>query len=362
MAESKEITYPNALASNGKIVNVNDPEFQDRSLTYTCLGCGEPMCAVHRTTGQSHFRHINSNPNCNPQTYLHRLAKRMYKEWFDSGKPFNLSYKSQDLCKYFDICCYRTDGEEEKCMSNGRHTIDLHSMFDTCQEEVGYKGFIGDLVLTNSQKPEQKPLFLEIAVTHKCDEEKIASGIPIIELDIQTEEDIKLPLSEYGDLRNGIKLAAIYNFDRKVPSKKIYNTHQITASSLIQDYRNHLIWDSKEGPCSQILQHFHPRLVCAHFFSKEDAEKIGKSGLQELIWASSSSIGIHPNFCLFCNKARKKNSDSRKFGDYFCKTAEKNLLKSLNCPGFEFDGDVVLDVLEKYKDYHYLSIGFSKGK
>ena len=202
-------------------------------------------------------------------------------------------------------------------------------------------------------------MFLEIAVTHKCDEEKIASGIPIIELDIQTEEDIKLPISENGDLRNGIKPAVLYNFDRKVSSKKIYNTHQITTSSLIQDYRNHLLWDSKEGPCSQILQHFHPRLICAHFFSKEDAEKIGKSGLQELIWASSSSIGVHPHFCLFCNKARKKNPDNGEFCDYFCKTAEKNLLKSLDCPGFEFEKDVVKDILKKYQEYRYLSIGFS---
>ena len=46
MTTPKDITYPNALANTGKIVNVNDPEFQDRSLTFTCLGAiSIPVCS-----------------------------------------------------------------------------------------------------------------------------------------------------------------------------------------------------------------------------------------------------------------------------------------------------------------------------
>jgi len=360
MSANKDITYPNALASSGKIVNVADPEFQDRTLSFTCLGCGEPMVAVHRTTGQSHFRHLNSNPDCNPQTYLHKLAKRKYKEWFDGGVPFKITYRSHDLCKHYDICCYREPGEEDKCYREGRHTVDLHSLYDTCTEETGYKGFIGDLVLTNSRKPEQEPLFLEIAVTHKCDEAKIASGIPIIELDIQSEEDIQLPISELGKVEAGIKPALIYNFDRSVPSEKIYDTHQIKSSSILCRYRNNYYWETQEGPCNRILSTYPQNRLCSLFFSKEDADTIGDTGLKELTWASSTIRGLHPHFCLFCNKARIKNPETGELGDDFCKTAKHDKWQSLNCPGFEFEPDVVKSILKKYETYNRLSIGFSK--
>lgn len=357
---ANDITYPNALASNGKIVNVNDPEFQDRTLTYTCLGCGEPMSAVHRTTGQSHFRHINSNPNCNPQTYLHRLAKRTFKDWFDSGKPFVFKYKSKNTCQHFEICPFRGE-EEESCMSDGYSSLDLHTLYDTCEEEVRYKGFIGDLVLRNSLHPEQSPLFLEIAVTHKCEEEKIASGIPIIELNIQSEEDIKLPISEIGNPQKNIAPSSVYNFDRKVKSTKIFHGHQLKASGLFREYQS-IRWRTRTDDCSQLLSPSPTRNTLFElYFAPEDLEKVTDADLQKLTWARCSLGGVViPDFCIFCNKARIKDPETGKLGDTFCKQSTKTPLKSLRCPGFEFEPAAAKEIAEQYSHLRCLVRGLQR--
>lgn len=358
MAEIKDITYPNALASNGKIVNVNDPDFQDRTLTFTCLGCGEPMSAVHREKGQSHFRHKNSNPNCNPQTYLHRLAKKEYKRMFDSGEPFMVRYKSERLCQYYDICVFREEGDE--CAKPGIDKIDLHSIYDTCQEEVGYKGFIADLLLTSSKEPERTPMFLEIAVTHKCDEEKINSGIPIIEIDVQEESDIHLPLSETAS--GNTKPVMLYNFDRKVKGKAIYDTRRITRSTILQGYNRTISWRKDEGTCLQMMGMPSRQFFYEIFLKKDVADSLGDTELQKLTYAGLPSRGIIPDFCIFCNKCRTKDKETGKLGEFFCKTAPKALLKSLNCPGFEFEKESIKEIFEQHKDIEYLSRGIQKKK
>lgn len=45
-----------------------------------------------------HFAHKNTIPDCNPETYLHKLAKLKIKEKFDSGLPFEISF-----CQTFRI-------------------------------------------------------------------------------------------------------------------------------------------------------------------------------------------------------------------------------------------------------------------
>ena len=68
--------------------------------------------------------------------------------------------------------------------------IDLKQFYDTCTEEAQIDGFVADLLLTNSNNPKIQPLLIEICVTHACEEDKIKSGLKIIEITIKKEKEV----------------------------------------------------------------------------------------------------------------------------------------------------------------------------
>ena len=115
--------------------------------------------------------------------------------------------------------------------------------YDTCEEESYHNGFRADLKLSNSQHPEKEPIFLEIAVKHECDEKKIKSGIKIIELKINSEQDVLCPLieSEYSE-----KVSAVprhrQNMVQAQPEIRVYNFEKTRMSNYLL-YRFGLFYD-----------------------------------------------------------------------------------------------------------------------
>jgi hypothetical protein len=75
-------------------------------------------------------------------------------------------------------------------------TINLKELYDTCEVEASHKGFRADLMLTHSEHPEYVPVFLEISVTHDCEQNKIDSKIRIIEIKVQSEIDVHREIVE----------------------------------------------------------------------------------------------------------------------------------------------------------------------
>lgn len=74
--------------------------------------------------------------------------------------------------------------------------------------------FVADILLKRKDNGESKnnePMFIEVAVTHPCKEEKIASGIRIIELSITQEEDIQSIVNSSFSLAPNIQLYNIKN-------------------------------------------------------------------------------------------------------------------------------------------------------
>ena len=113
-------------------------------------------------------------------------------------------------------------------------SVDLKNNYDTCEEEAGYKGFRADLKLTHSEYPEREPIFLEIFVTHECKLDKIASGIKIIEIKINSEIDALRPIIENeGSMVEPkpytpynvktISPIRFYNFERNVTPEYLLN-------------------------------------------------------------------------------------------------------------------------------------------
>ncbi len=137
---------------------------------------------------QHYFRHKN-NCNCNPETYYHKLSKIILKHRFDSSSQFLVKYYVHNDCPKAAQCDLKEHHNWGGCSSVVLKSFNLKEYYNTCKEEIVYKGFKADLILTHSDYPNREPIFLEVAVTHKCTPEKINSKIRIIEINVQNEDD-----------------------------------------------------------------------------------------------------------------------------------------------------------------------------
>ncbi len=168
---------------------------------------------------QPHFRHKKDIHSY--ESYLHKLAKERLKELFDTSEKFEIYNCVEYRCdKNCELYCKMRNSQPTYCNS----TRDLKLTYDKCEIEKEYKGFIADLLLTSSKNPDIDPIFLEISHKHDCEQEKLDSGIKIIELKVKDDRDLKfkLPLKE-SDRRLNFKDRNIrfYNFCHK-PSYSLF--------------------------------------------------------------------------------------------------------------------------------------------
>lgn len=223
------IKFHNAVDNEGLIVNIQDVTKDNRAKQYFCIGCGAEMSAVLGEKREHHFRH--KEDACRWESYLHKLGKKKLKERFETNKDFIIGYFVEYVCEKSKGCKLECIYFNQKCNRRELQYVNLKDLYDTCQEEVAYKGFRADLMLSHSKHPDRKPLFLEISVTHDCEPEKIKSGIEIIELKIASENDILCPLKEKENLfidtvsenpysYGTLPALRFYNFQRRFVTKR----------------------------------------------------------------------------------------------------------------------------------------------
>ena len=204
---------------------------------YRCIECGEPLIIKEGSKKRKHFAH-KSNSNCDGESYIHKIWKKRIKDKFYSYSPFIIKYVVGTPCKEETTCLIKKKITDLKCDKFYVKEADLKQEFDTCEEEVEYKGFVGDIVLKDSKRPEKEPLFIEIDYTHPCDEDKIASGIRIIEFKVEDDREKPIKLFESPDVR-------FYNFDRlPYPTIGVYSFIRNNGGQCEMLYSN-------EGTCKE---------------------------------------------------------------------------------------------------------------
>lgn len=207
---------------------------------YRCIECGEPLIIKEGSKKRKHFAH-KSNSNCDGESYVHKIWKKRIKDKFYSNSPFCIQYIVGTPCKDVTTCMIKKKVSDLKCNTYYVKEVDLKQEYDTCEEEIEYKGFVGDIVLTDSKNPDKEPLFIEIDYTHSCDEDKIASGIRIIEINVEDDRKKTFNLDEHSlwmikekwslKLRDGnpyemkhLPDVRFYNFDRLLyPTIGVYS-------------------------------------------------------------------------------------------------------------------------------------------
>ena len=218
-----ELKYKYAFDEIGNIVSIEDFTKESSKLhTFKCIVCGGELRprAIGSKHRRAHFYH-KEVVSCNGETYLHKLGKLYIKQHFDNSDKFCISYEVSKTCKEHNCNLRNYNCHKEHEINQ----VDLKEFYDTCTIEAPIKGFVADLLLTNSKNPNIPPTLIEICVTHPCEDEKKESELKIIEISIKTEKDIENLfsdgfLSENLNKRIGNKIEFI-SFKRNIEEKLI---------------------------------------------------------------------------------------------------------------------------------------------
>lgn len=268
---------------------------------YYCVGCGKEMIPVLGNIRDHHFRHKETA--CSQESYLHKLCKRKLKERFDSQKEFIIKY-------YVDYHCNKTEGcklaplyKNQECNRKELLEVDLKKLYDTCEEEVMYKGYRADLMLSNKEHPEQEPIFFEISVKHDCEPEKLQSDIQIIEMDIIEEADVFRPLIEdipdYPYDPQSLPPIRFYNFMRDIKTTRPLDRFWIVKD----DYgilRGYCAQDNLN--CRNVENNHREGSIYEIAIPSEVLINNRKPNLYEYGMTKAIQAGIDVKHCDLCNK------------------------------------------------------------
>lgn len=189
-----EVKYSYCLDENGRLVHIkNVTDAIRRVHRYRCLQCGEEMVANLGQKNAWYFSH-KADTACDGESYLHKLAKWRIRTKFMNEESFPIVFKRDFPCENKGKCPhYRQWGclEYEKTERFDLKYHEAKTLYDSCLEEVNYKGFRPDLLLKCSTNPDIPCIFIEIYKTHQSSEAKVNSEYRIIETTkIKSEADI----------------------------------------------------------------------------------------------------------------------------------------------------------------------------
>ncbi len=207
-----------AYNSAGDLIHISKVDKSIKDI-FTCVNCGSELIARKGKIKAHHFAH-KAVLDCNYETYLHKLGKivflQTYNQCIKKGIPFYIEYISKHRCS----TCETNELLKRSCsFGSKKKKFDLTSRYNLASIEKRFNGFVADILLESTKPEIYDKIFIEIAVSHNCEFEKQKSGIRIIEIKLNNEEDIKIIKEKY--FRLGSKNLTFYNFKANINDKKI---------------------------------------------------------------------------------------------------------------------------------------------
>ena len=322
MAYSKQ-DYSFALDESSILTQV-DNATKDRK--YFCPYCNAPMIPRQGAKRKWHFAHKpDTHGLCSYESYLHKLAKMLIKKCFDETDKFNITFNVESTCNVID-CPINI---KTPCSWHEPKTFEIKRLYDTCSIEKRVDNFIADLVLTSSTNPSREPIIIEIYVTHKSTEEKINSGLRIIEIKIKSEEDIAAILnarsiSESDLFPEDIFYVNAYSEKIDEDSVKFYNFkghNDTTPSYKYQHQRFHFWIDNKpyyhNSKISLDEDYDYNIFNCLSALTPELSSAVFRIDSSHPIdldfaFAELEKSGLNIKFCNMCN--------FYKYNEYLCRS------------------------------------------
>lgn len=190
-----------------------------------CPACKEPLIAKNKGIKRIHHFAHQSGIECEYayESMLHMFAKEKIRKEFLSKSEFYIEFEHKSFCNKYRECKFYVHGE---CYKSERRAFNIKQYYDSCEQEISYDSINrrSDLKIFSSIHPEREPIYLEFCVTHASNTEKLHSGNKIIEIHIESKDDI-LQIVE-----NGI-VESYYSGEKKLQNVAFYGFKSV-------DYNN----------------------------------------------------------------------------------------------------------------------------
>lgn len=292
----KMIKYSHAYNLQKKLVCIDEVICGGGEVEkYTCITCGNELIPRIGKYNERHFAH-RITIDCNGETYLHKLGKELfeehYKDCVENGIPFWVKLYQEKKCN-----CSEKEFNRNCELGTELVSIDLTRYYKQIVVEQIDGDFKPDLILTHDDP--QKQIFIEIIVTHRSTEKKLGSGIRIIEINVDNEDDLEL-IKQHELSENDSKLR-IVNFVRN----EIRETKSVTNCDEAAD----LFLVYKSGKCFMQtlpinkIQSEQKRLKYSTLFSS-----VKQQAFENHVIAAYKQKKIAKNCYLCANHAKAKQS------------------------------------------------------
>lgn len=247
------LTY--ALNATGQLVDVDKVPVGNKCGCF-CPACKEPLIAKNQGTKRMHHFAHQSGTECDYaiESMLHILAKEKIREAFLSKSEFWIEFEYKSYCTNFERCKYIHYSD---CCESKRQLFNIKRFYDFCEQEIPYDNINrrSDLKIFSSTHPERSPIYLEFFVTHASDLKKLHSGNKIVEICIESVNDI-LQLVENGIIEsNSYDSRDYYELEKDFRSVSFYgfknmdygNSHISTEIEFVR----YILYQSGKTQCFQ---------------------------------------------------------------------------------------------------------------
>lgn len=211
-----QIRYPYAIDESNKMIHIESVNEYSRSCSsYRCPNCGGKMLACLGSKNDHYFRHSDMDCKCEIESYIHRVAKEILINRFNTSQStFLIGFSPKRQCKTYDRCEH---GGSCCILTPKYREYDLKTQYDLpARAEVNYCNengvFRPDIILTSSNSF-RKPIFIEVYHTHKSSVSKVDSGNLIIEIKVKTLEDLRLLETEILQESDAIRFLNFKNIN-----------------------------------------------------------------------------------------------------------------------------------------------------
>lgn len=311
---------------------------------YKCPVCNSKMIMRHGKKNAWHFAHPK-DARCDYNQYLHTLAKVKIRDWFNSPQD-KLLYLDEPItqvkCEDFAKCEIASKGKCINILPRGKtkqKAFNLKEFYDNATLEQPFEAKDGHTYIADILCPCKKtgiaPLFIEICVTHPCEEDKIKSGLRIVEINIKSEEDI----------------------DNIIKGKTVLSDNTVNLYGFIRHP------ESEIAPLERNLSRFvlfkeddwkiYPD-TCRHYLHRMTAfEIVFESGYINFkaIMAKAVSMGLAPRQKILCHYYGENLGNG-----HLCKASNKYRLpryckgNRYNCTHYEFNQEDYTKYLSEYEE------------
>ncbi len=330
------IKYRYAYGEQDEIVDVKTLNREQELGTYKCIGCEKELIPRLGKKRTKHFAH-KVDYDCSKETYLHFLAKKwfynFYKTCLKNSIPYILEYSVHNYCNL-----YKKEFNVECDHGVQKREFNLISYFNEIVLEERDGSLIPDVRIYNPET--NKSIYIEIAITHKSDLNKIESGNKIVEFIFNEEDDLKI----FEDRRIPLEHEKIvrYNFkDETIKKNTCGGNCSVGHYTFIVFKSGKSILIDKN--LSELLRKLKSKSIIHYEISKEGSYSFNFA--EKVIEAHEKGISIRN--CYLCRYHAHNQNVSESEKTIFCKFLKKpcGSNEAADCNFYKPDKKVYMDHL-----------------